>query len=59
MSDLFVPYIPSDNKEYLALRDDLFWRVSKQLCEKMWKKFEPYADSTFRDEFAQQVHSRF
>ncbi len=59
MSELFDHTIKTKNAEYLALRDNPNYSNVKYYCETMWEKFEPFADSSFRNEFSNDMHSRF
>jgi hypothetical protein len=58
MSDIFHISIESDNENYLFLRNNQYHPL-RQYCEKLWGKFEPYADRNFREDFARDLHTRF
>ncbi len=59
MDDLFNSSISSSNLNYIALRNAPRLLELRNYCEELWKSFSPYADPTFRDEFARQFHPRF
>jgi hypothetical protein len=59
MVELFSDSIGSDNDEYLALRDDPRFSEIKHYCNELWRKFYPFADRLFVDEFSRNLHQRF
>ena len=59
MKSLFDSTISAPDKNYLALRDEPIHSRLRAYCEELWEKFSPFADSSFPDKFACQLHVRF
>lgn len=59
MTDLFDIEFASTQASYLALRDDPGNVELRDYCSGLWKKFAPYADQDFTQQFALHPHRRF
>jgi hypothetical protein len=59
MKNLFDFEMPQASPEYLALRDETYNTHLKNLAQEMWCIFSDWADSTFPQQFAYNVHPRF
>jgi len=47
------------HERYLRLRDDPQFEDRRQQCDLLWQRFLPYAEPTFKEEFARQPQKRY
>ena len=62
MSDhrpLFNGSLEAHDELYRLLRDDPECAHLREFADRLWEKFEPYADTHFRRAIADSFHSRF
>jgi hypothetical protein len=59
MIELFDTNIPSENSEYLALRDKPIYKHVKENLLIMWNKYKKFADPDFPVTFSQHLDERF
>src|SRR3990170_4283435 len=59
MTALFESSVVSSNPEYVALRDHPRNAALREIASQLWLSFAPYADPSFPQLFADQLHPRF
>ena len=57
MTELFS--CEGTDKKYIAVREDPKFRDIKEECNRLWRKFKPYADPDFIDQFPNDFDGRF
>lgn len=58
---IFIPNVIANDVTYNNIRDELHTPLvnARHLCEKLWEKFEPFADSDFKKELMNDFDARF
>lgn len=56
---LLNPQIDPRDDEFRRIRDDQRFEEQRITVERLWERYEPYADDHFKEEISRQFHRRF